>query len=236
LASSSFAAEFKPFFIQSIAPADEILADIDYITGVFDAAESGKMVRQVVGPYLGGIDKKRPSGAFVALGEGDEMIVLGFVPVTSLAAEFAILEETIGKPEDLGNGVFKIKPPEGAGAEGPEALFVTERDGWAFLAQDQAHLKDLPKDPLALLGGLHKLYDYGMRFDITGVPEAKRAEWLQLMRDEMEKELANRDPDANEEGLTKESMETVLSYVEGFKSFEFGMSIDVAARNVHLAI
>jgi hypothetical protein len=233
---SLVAAEFKPFYIQSLAPADEILADVDYITGVFGAEESGKMARQLVGPYLGGIDRKRPSGLAVALGEGDEMIALGFIPVTSLAAQIAILEEQIGKPEDLGNSVFKFTPPEGAAGEGaPEALFVTERDGWAFIAQSEAHLKDLPKDPLALLNGLHKKYDYGLRFDITGIPAEKRAEGLKLLREQMEMELANPDQE-KDDALSKESMETLLTYAEGLKTFEFGMSIDAAARNVNMAI
>src|SRR5687767_9230905 len=92
-------ATLKPVFVTATAPVDNLLADVDYLTKLFDAEDQGKMVRQLAGPLLGGIDRKRPWGAYVTLEDGQPKAI-GFIPVKSLQTQLAIFEEQIGKPEE----------------------------------------------------------------------------------------------------------------------------------------
>jgi hypothetical protein len=107
-------ASLKPVFVTASAPVDNLLADVDYLTKLFGAEDQGRMVRQLAGPLLGGIDRKRPWGAYVTL-EGGQFKAIGFVPVKSLQTQLSILEEQIGKPEELPGGVLKRHSRESVG-------------------------------------------------------------------------------------------------------------------------
>ena len=53
-------------------------------------------------------------------------------------------------------------------------MFVKEADGWAFVANRQEHLDDLPKDPVALLDGLNKKYTLALRVNVCNIPAGLR--------------------------------------------------------------
>ena len=243
-------AKIKPIFISSFAPVDELFADFDYMAGVFEAQDGAKMARQLVGPYLGGIDRKRPSGGYVlANGEGEPIVVL-FVPVNSLKVELEILEGLIGKGEELADGVIKFVEPAGAGdeaapgAKGAEAakpteFFVKEKNRWAFISTSPANLQNLPADPIALLDGLDKKYDIGQRILFENIDGQER----QQLIDEIKKQIAESRALPAEEGVPELSPEwqaaieqTILKYAAGMKSLDYGLTIDSKLRNVALSL
>jgi hypothetical protein len=227
----------KPVFVMAIAPVDDLLKDSDYLCEVFGAKDSAKMVRQVIGPYLGGIDRKRPLGAY-ALANDAEPIVVGFIPVTSLKVELTILEDTLGKAEELDDGVFKIAVPEGVGDDStPKEVFLKEQGGWAFYSDKLEHLVNLPKDPVALLGGLEKKYDIGMRIVFDNVSAEDRQKFVEEMKKQFE--MARAMPEGEDkvpEEFTRSMEETFLKYAEGTRSLDYGFNVDATNRNVALAL
>ncbi|HTN75904.1 MAG TPA: hypothetical protein VL096_11685, partial [Pirellulaceae bacterium] len=242
-------AEIKPVFISSFAPVDELFADFDYLAGIFDAKDGAKMVRQLVGPYLGGIDRKRPSGGYVLVNGNGEPVGVAFVPVTSLEGQLAILEGFIGKGEKLDDGVLKFVDPtpkpepqpdaEEAAPAKPQELFIKEHKGWAFLSDNPANLKNLPADPIALLDGLDKKYDIGQRVLFENIDIKDRQKFI----DEIKKGIAEARAMPAEEGVPELSPEwqaaleeSALKYAEGMKSLDYGFTVDSKLRNVALSI
>ena len=53
-----------------------------------------------------------------------------------------------------------------ASQEAFREMFIKEADGWAFIADSQDLLDDLPKDPVALLDGLDKKYTLAVRVNV----------------------------------------------------------------------
>jgi hypothetical protein len=70
-------------------------------------------------------------------------------------------------PRDQGGGVYELTTPV-------TSLFITEKNGWAFLVREQADLAKVPDDPTSLLGGLNENYDVAIRGSIKNIPEMWR--------------------------------------------------------------
>ena len=230
--------DVKPLLVLALAPADEILNDLDHVTKLIAVEHFGKMARQVAGPFLGGIDRKRPAGSYLIV-NGDQEHAVTFLPVTSFEAQLAILEEQLGKPEDVGGGVLKLMPltnPLGEAAE-EQLLYVKGQDGWAFLSNDPKSLEVLPKDPVALLEGLEKRYDLGCRIMYDSIPAEKRNEFFKRMRTQFESRFesqskANSDIDPE---LVRSMFESFVELASSSKSLEFGLSIDVPKQVISAA-
>jgi hypothetical protein len=227
--------EFKPILVAAVAPVDDVFADVDYLTKLFGDEDSGKMARQMSGPFLAGIDRKRPSGAYIAFPD-DEVIGVAFAPVTLFKAHLAMLEGQLGKPEELAGGVFKFAlPPDVQDEEGePADLFLKEQDGWAFYAYKAEHLASLPKDPVALLGGLEKKYDVGLRFVAENVSAESRQTLLDFLKGAFER--SQFDSSEVPEAWMQAFEEATLRYVAGTKSIDIGLTVDSQQANVAISL
>lgn len=232
-------AKIKPVMVTAVAPVEKLLADVDYFSKVFDAEDTGKMIRQVAGPFLGGIDRKRPWGSYVTLQDGEEAAV-AFVPVTSLQVELSILEEQLGKAEDLGDGLFKLVAPGELGPAGGQPLYVKEQTGWAFLSDKAENLASLPNDPVALLGGLDKKYDVATRFLLENVSAADRQKFIDTLKENWAQ--ANALEETGDEKIPDEwmkSFETALQkYAAGARYVDVGLTVapEQAKVSVSLAV
>jgi hypothetical protein len=229
----------KPVVVIALAPVDDLLADVDYLSKVFGAEDSGKMVRQFAGPLLGGIDRKRPWGAYVTLA-GGEMKAVGFIPVKSLQTQLSILEEQIGKPEKLPGGVLKVQLPAGITDDenGRRDLFLKEEGGWAFYSDKAENLSTLPKNPVALLGGLEKKYDFGTRFVVENIPNEDRQKFIDQIKQSFNEQRLGANTDAGQvpEEWVRSVEEALLRYAEGTKSIDFGLTIDAKQANVAISL
>ena len=82
----------------------------------------------------------------------------------------------IGEAADAGDGAFELNVFG-------QKVFVKETNGWAVAAQSPEALeRDLPKDPLKLLGGLETTYDVAARVYVQNVPELYRSLFIDQLR------------------------------------------------------
>ncbi len=166
LGASLGAADLKPAVVVSLASADQLLDDATYLTQAIDQPDAGRLATLSAGPYLSGIDRTRPAGAYVTFVEGEPQVV-GFVAVKDITLVIATLKETLGEAQAVGDDGWSFP-----------GLFLKQQGEWTFAAMDAAHVKELPKDPLALLGGLDKKYSVAARIDPKQVPDSLKKIFL----------------------------------------------------------
>ena len=148
------AQEQKTVAVMSISSVDDVLGNIKYLTESAGAGDMGQMVTLTLGAYLDGIDRGNPVG-MVLHTNGQEFTPLGFIPVKDLDAVLTSLEDTVGTPEDAGDGIKEIPSFP--------TVFVKEQGGYAFVGQTIESLKNLPQNPVASLSNLPKEYDVALR-------------------------------------------------------------------------
>ena len=70
----------KPAVVISIAKFDKLLGDVGYLTRAAGAPEFGGLVTLMAGPYLQGIDTRRPAGVYLRF-NGPMPTGVAFLPV-----------------------------------------------------------------------------------------------------------------------------------------------------------
>jgi hypothetical protein len=163
------AQDAKKVAVISIASYNEWIGDIGFIGGLAghpDLSTTAETMVKMLANDLKGMDKTKPIGAVVSIGEEPQALI--FVPVTDLKELLASLAGVSGQEaKDEGDGVFSV-------SVGPTKLFLKQKGGWAFLAQSPDHFADTPADPTTLLDGLHKQYDVAVRGYIQNIPAPMR--------------------------------------------------------------
>ena len=164
---SQVQAQQKTVAVLSISSVDDVLGNIKYLTESAGSGELGQMATLTLGAYLEGVDRGNPVG-MVLNTDGRDFTPLGFIPVKDLDAVFAALEDTVGTPNDAGDGIKEIA--------GFPTVYVKEQGGYAFVGQTIESMKNLPQNPVLSLGNLPKEYDFAIRGFAQNVPE----EYLQM--------------------------------------------------------
>lgn len=152
----------KTVAVMSVSSINGLLGNIGYLTEAAGSPDVGQMVTMMSGAYLEGIDRGNPVGMILNT-DGQEFVPMGFVPVKDLEQVLAVLEDSVGSPQDAGNGIKEIP--------GPQPMFVKEQGGWAYIGQTIESMAKLPANPAALLGNLPKAYDFALQGNIQNIPE-----------------------------------------------------------------
>jgi hypothetical protein len=150
----------KPAVIVSIAKPDKLLGDIGYLTRAAGTPEFGGLVTLMAGPYLQGIDSKRPAGVYLQF-NGPQPTGTAFVPVSDLDQIVKQLENNSIEVEDAGGGIKKVQLQR--------PIYFVEKSGWAFISDSDSNLKNLPADPTANLNGLHDKYDLAIQLNVRNI-------------------------------------------------------------------
>jgi len=182
--AASWAQNFKPVAVVSIASIKETLADIGYITKAAGMEDAGKSAAFFASALTTGIDKEKPMGLYVVPKAGDFHAV-AFIPLepNGLSTILKVHKEQVGEPQDAGNGILEI----GKG----RTAFVREQGPWAFVAESKEHLADLPADPGALLGTLPKSYNFAAKLMVQNIPDDLRKMALSEIKLGMERFLSS---------------------------------------------
>jgi hypothetical protein len=159
----------KPLLVVSITGAQELLSDIEYLTETAGVGDVGRLIKLIGGPYVAQLNKSKPAGGYLYLDDDGLPVAVAFMPVTNLKALLATLEDQVGKAEDAGGGILEI-PNEDVG----QPFFVKESDGWTFVSNKKAHLKNTPKNPANLLGKLPEQYTLAARINMQAIPADAR--------------------------------------------------------------
>jgi hypothetical protein len=181
--------EFKPVAVISFTGLDGLKKDLALAGKLADDPKLNDQVEWWLNLVyqnlqLIGFDGTRPWGAVVQT-DGDKMSGFAFLPFTDLAQLGKVAEPFIGKPEDTGDGIYKISHKH-------KPVFVTQKNSWTFVAHDRQSLTHIPDDPVALLDGLNKQYDVALRIHMANIPEKYPEKILRKLKHQIAEEAKNR--------------------------------------------
>ncbi|HPM82235.1 MAG TPA: hypothetical protein PLF81_16120, partial [Candidatus Anammoximicrobium sp.] len=230
---SAFGQEPKPLVVASLAGSDEVLSNILYVTEAASVGDFGRLAAMLAGPYTAPLDKTRPFGVYLTLLGEDDVRAMSFVPVKDLKMLLMTMEQQIGKPEDLGGGVLKIA------ADRPQPMFVKESDGWAFVANRQEHLNDLPKDPVAILDGLDKKYTFALRVNVCNIPSNLREMAVTQVRQGFEDRVAQELNPQQAQAMRQFGgllVDSIVQVIEETDHITLGWQVDQEAKKTYLDV
>jgi hypothetical protein len=170
LAVSAAQAQDKPIAVVSFAGYDSLVEDVNYVgklAGRPQLAQGLEGILMLVTRAQGlvGLDKSKPIGAAISLSDAGQPLPLVFIPVTDVDKLLDALQGLIPNVEDLGNGISKIRTPNG------QSVVMRKTDGWVFLSDSADKLGTVPADPTKLLGNLPESYDLAVQVNVKNVPE-----------------------------------------------------------------
>ncbi|MGC4006017.1 MAG: hypothetical protein QM811_24010 [Pirellulales bacterium] len=232
-------AQGKPVFVVSVAGYDAVMADIDYLGAVVGQnrvnsaqIEGGfKLFTGGKGPDM--IDRKAPWGFAVLTAGSEDFHSLVFLPIKDFDGFLTVAGNFGNAPSDEENGVKSMQ------FRGGPQVYFKPQNGFVYFSDKLAALKTLPADPVALLGGLPKDYDIGLRAHVQNVPTEQRKQWMGFIRQGMEQGLRrNQDEDENAFAMRKKLVESQMVQFEKaineLETLSVGLNIDGAAKNVAL--
>lgn len=225
--------EFKPAVVVSVASYDEVFGDISYLAEAAGVKEYVDAAAGFAGVLTDGLDKKRPSGAYVMVSaDGSEPQPVVFIPVTDLERLLKTHEGNIGPAEKEGD-LRRIDTPNG------ESVYIKESAGWAFASRDKDALALTPGDPTTLLGGLDKEYTVAVKVMVQNIPVALRAMAVDQMKAGFEAqlaEMAKENPDDREviEKIGRRQIEAIQKFIEDSDEVVIGWAVDSVGKNTYI--
>jgi len=223
----------KPIVVASLASSDEILSDILYLTEAAGVGDFGRFGALMASPYTAPLDKARPTGVYATLVDESDVRVLVFLPVKDLKMLLMTLEEQIGKPEELGGGVLRVA------GDRPQPMYIKEADGWAFVANRQDFLNDLPKDPVAMLDGLDKKYTVAVRLNVCNIPAVLREMAISELKMGFQDRVAQELDEQQAEVMRKVGgtlLKSVIQFVEETDHLTLGWEVDKSSKKTYLDV
>lgn len=218
-------AEVKPAVVVSVGSMTELLGDVAYLAETAGNANAGKSAALMAGIFLNGVDRDRPTGAYMTF-DGMNPQVVAFVPVKDLDVLLLTHKENIGEPKDIGDGVLELSAPTG------QPVYIKEVSGWAYVTNEQKMLSDLPKDPVGLLAGLNKEYSIAVRVNVQNIPSELRkmaiAEMTSAMERSLDQQAGDLDDEAREaqEKIVRSSIKSFSRLFEEAETFTIGWEVD----------
>ena len=230
---SAYAESGKPIMVASLAGTDEILSDLLYLTEAAGVGDFGRFAALMASPYTATLDKARPTGVYATLVDESDVRVLVFVPVKDLKMLLLTLEEQIGKPEELGGGVLRVA------GDRPQPIYIKEVNGWAFVANRQESLNDLPRDPLAVLDGMDQQYTLAIRLNVANIPahlqEMAISELRRGFQERVDQELDQEQVQVMRK-LGDPLLKSVIQFVEETDHVTLGWEVDKAGQKTYLDV
>lgn len=221
--------DFKPVAVVSISSYDELLGDVELLGKISDNPHLGKGLEAVLklltkNQGLAGLDKSRPLGAVVQT-DGRKFTGYAFLPVTDLKRLLWAMENFVGKTEDAGQGVLKIKGKR-------KTFYLKQNDaGWAFVCERRELLERTPDNPLDLLGGIGEKYDVAVRLYAGNVPKQHRQKFIAKMHKDAQRDLRQRPGEPEHEyavrkKLSEQLFRLLIGAVQDLEEVTVGWSLD----------
>ena len=225
-------ASSKPMLIVAISSVKELADDVAYLVELAEIPDLAEQIPFLVQQFSTGLDTTKPIGAVVrAKGIGVE--VLGFIPVTNFDLALLSIENNLGPAENVGDDVLSFQTPLAP-------VFLKHSGNFAFIAQTKEQLADLPADPIKMLGGLEKQYDFAIQGNIQAVPPVYLSLAETYLKTGIEAGLLQPLPGETDEQyelrrqLAQTQMDELLKMIDEVDSITIGFSIDRQVKNVHL--
>lgn len=215
----------KPFMVVSINKLDELLSDAGAMAAAAGQGDAANLWLGLAGVYATGLDRTKPAGAYVSLGDSGPQVV-AFVPVKNLKQILANFQAQLGPAKDVGNGVLEV------GANLPQPMYIKEQAGYAFIVQDPQSLQNVPADPSKVVQDLVAKYDIAVQVNMGNLPAEFRelaVSQLKMGFDGALQAQADNLPEeqrAITEQLGKASMKSIEDFMEQADQVTIGIAID----------
>lgn len=228
----------QPVVVVSFSGYAELKRDLGYLGTLSGNPDMAKGLEQLLMLFtqnqgLAGLDQTRPWGAALSIGDNGDYPAMAFVPVDDLQKLLDALAAVVGEAVDAGDEIFEIK-------RNANTFFIKQQGEWAFVAQQKSVLDKLPGDPLKLLGDLHEQYDLAISANIQNVPQSMRDMAGFLIKQGMEQNLQNSDPDDEQaqlkQQLARKQVDQLIEAINDLDKITLGVSIDSENHHSYLDI
>jgi len=229
----------KPVIVVSLASYDELMGDLKFVGDLADHPDLDKNVEAVLklftkGRGLVGVDKQRPCGAVIAIGDG-KPTGYGFMPVTDLKELLTLLENLGHESRDAGDGIIEIDTKQEN-----KRLFVRQKEGWAFLADKPEALADTADDPAQLIAGLPEQYDWAVRLNVCNVPEECRQKLVERLKKRARRDLKRMKGTEEEKTIAKMVARKIVRVIDAatdeIEQITLGCALDHNAKTASLEV
>lgn len=235
----AWAEGMKPVVVASLAGYNELLKDIGFLGKTAEMPDLAQSVEGLIAfatqfQGLAGLDKTKPIGVALQT-DGGQFQVLGFVPVEDADKLLGALIGAVGEATDAGDGCKMIRVKN-------FPLFVKPQGGWAYISYSKDSFAELPKDPTALLGDLHKQYDLGVRVHVQNVPPAFREIAVGQLRQGAQKFNSKRLPNESDEAFeirrkqTELQLEAASDAINELDQIALGLAIDSVEKRLFMDV
>jgi hypothetical protein len=228
------AAESKPALTIAVASYDQIIGDLkalDQLSGHSKlAAKAEALIElQTNGQGLAGLDKSRPWSVMVSLGDGDQPIVHGYLPVLDLKKLLSALPLPGGAPAANDKGIYEI-------SAGEKTLYVKQQGKWAVFSDNEESLGSSADDPTPTIAGLTKHYLISVRGSVQNIPEATRGNAINKLRFlvDMFTAQAGEDQRALMETNVKQAFQALEKLSKELDNVIIGVGMDAHSKALYL--
>lgn len=214
----------------SIAPLDRLLPDITHVMRTVGVGAQSGIITQAVNGYTSGVDRERPIGGFVKLGESGIPMGVIALPISDLD-EFLGGLELFGEAEDLGDGLYSMNL-------GPNTLFAQHKGDWLFVSTAEDALEVLPADASGRLSKMSANNDIAFEVNVQNVPDELVDLLTSQMRTGFEQAMEAQSGDMSDEELeaSREQGELMMKNLEeaitSTERFVFGLGINPKQKNL----
>jgi hypothetical protein len=214
----------------SIAPLDRLLPDITHVMRTVGVGAQSGIITQAVNGYTSGVDRERPIGGFVKLGESGIPMGVIALPISDLD-EFLGGLELFGEAEDLGDGLYSMNL-------GPNTLFAQHKGDWLFVSTAEDALEVLPADASGRLSKMSANNDIAFEVNVQNVPDELVDLLTSQMRTGFEQAMEAQSGDMSDDELeaSREQGELMMKNLEesitSTERFVFGLGINPKQKNL----
>lgn len=198
----------KPLVVVSVSSYAKVKDSILYLTKSLGLASQAQIAQSegMADAMTGGLDTQKPIGLTVAF-DGQEPVVVGFVPVKNLNQFLGGLGLFGVQAKDAGNGLKSISNG---------LAFIKEQDGYAYVAQKAEYLQNVP-DPAKAVGTLGKQFDVALLANMQNLPLDLKTQALSFIRMGLEESLEQQDGESDAQfNFRKQAAQQQMKQLEQF--------------------
>ena len=235
LAAAPAAAEApKPALMIAFAGYDQLTSDLKAIDQIDShlglSAKFDEFLNKATNGGLDGLDKSRPWGVMVSIGESDEPTAVGYLPVTDLKKLMAAIPVPGGEtPSANAKGVYKIP-------SGPRTIYAKQKGAWAVLSDDEGSLDEAAADPSPLISDLAKKYLVAVRGNVQNVPAVRRQTFLNTLRGMVQFAMSAQGVNEEQQANIKQAFDQLDKLSKELKTLVIGLGFDAESKSIFLDV
>jgi hypothetical protein len=216
----------------SIAPLDRLLPNVTYLMRLVGAGAQSGIVTQAVNGYTSGLDRARPIGAFVTLGDAGVPVSVAALPISDLDSFLGGLE-LFGEAEDLGDGLYSM-------SLGPNTIFAQHTGDWLFVSSSEESLEGVYGSSAERLDKMASQHDLLVEVNVQNIPDDLIDLLTSQMRSGFEQAIEAQSGDMEDEELeaSRASGEQMMKNMEeiftGTEKFVVGLGIRPKEKNMFI--